>query len=201
MKINSAIYEAIKRNNGMVTTAEVTKLGYSRTLLYNYAKEGLLERCRNGVYKLPDTVWDDMYIIMFCSDKIVFSHEVALYLNGFLEKMPDIYTLTIPNNSMLSNSLQGESICYYIKPELQDLGLIEKSTKYGNKVRCYNAERTICDILRSRSRVGEETVNKAIQSYKAYDKKNLKQLTEYAKKLRIAKVMKKYMKDFAEVLD
>lgn len=35
----------------------------------------------------------------------------------------------------------------------------------GNIVHCYDTERTICDILRSRNRIDEETVISAVKNY------------------------------------
>ena len=52
MPINSKIYEEIKRNNNIITTAKVVELGFSRSLLSKYVKEGLLERSQHGVYTL-----------------------------------------------------------------------------------------------------------------------------------------------------
>ena len=100
MNINQTIYEEIKKNNNMITTSQVLSLGYSKQLLTNYVKEGLLERCRQGVYILPNTVHDDMYTIMLRSDRIVFSHDTALFLNGLSERTPFLHTVTIPTNIM-----------------------------------------------------------------------------------------------------
>jgi hypothetical protein len=47
MDINSEIYEEMKKNNNMITTSQVLSLGYSKTLLTKYIKEGLLERSRH----------------------------------------------------------------------------------------------------------------------------------------------------------
>lgn len=44
MEINALILEEIKRNNNMITTSQVVSLGFSRALLSNYVKEGLLGR-------------------------------------------------------------------------------------------------------------------------------------------------------------
>ena len=82
MKINQVIMNEIKQNNNMITTAQVVALGFSRALLSKYVKAGLLERGRHGVYILPDSVHDDMYTMMLRSDKIIFSHDTALFLNG-----------------------------------------------------------------------------------------------------------------------
>jgi predicted transcriptional regulator of viral defense system len=193
LEINAVIYEEMKHNNNMISTARVTELGFSRALLTSYVKNGLLERSRHGVYTLPDTVHDDMYTLMLRSKQIVFSHDTALFLNGLSERTPFIHTVTIPSNSALPKSLKGECNCYYIKPELHEIGLITKTTTFGNEVRCYDPERTICDILRSRNRLDEETVVSAIKKYASFDKKNLNRLSIYAQQFKVKKDLKKYL--------
>ena len=193
MNINQAIYDEIKKNNNMITTSQVLSLGYSKQLLTNYVKEGLLERCRHGVYTLPNAVHDDMYTLMLRSEKIVFSHDTALFLNGLSERTPFVHTVTIPSNAALPNSLKGECACFYVKPELHDIGIIEKNTTFGNIVRCYNVERTICDFIRCRNRCDEETVISAIKNYASYEKKDLNLLSVYAKQFKVAKELKKYL--------
>jgi predicted transcriptional regulator of viral defense system len=193
LEINAVIYDEMKQNNNMITTARVAELGFSRALLTVYVKNGLLERSRHGVYTLPDTVHDDMYTLMLRSKRIIFSHDTALFLNGLSERTPFIHTVTIPSNSVLPNSLKGECNCYYIKPELHEIGLITKTTTLGNEVRCYNPERTICDILRSRNRLDEETVVSAIKNYASFDKKDLNLLSVYAQQFKVSRELKKYL--------
>lgn len=193
MNINQAIYDEIKKNNDMITTSQVLSLGYSKQLLTNYVKEGLLERCRHGVYVLPNAVHDDMYTLMLRSEKIVFSHDTALFLNELSERTPFMHTITIPSNTTLPNSLKGECLCFYVKPEQHGIGVIEKTTTFRNIVRCYNAERTICDFLRCRRRCDEETVISAIKNYARCEKKDLNLLAVYAKQFKVAKELKKYL--------
>jgi len=193
VKINQVIMEEIKQNNNMITTAQVVALGFSRAVLPKYVKAGLLERGRQGIYILPDSVHDDMYTLMLRSDKIVFSHDTALFLNGLSERTPFEHSVTIPSNCVLSNVLMDECKCYYIKPDLFDVGVVKKKTTFGNEVRCYDAERTICDLLRSRNRIDEETVINAIKKYAAYKEKDLNRLATYAEKFRVGKILKQYM--------
>ena len=134
-------------------------------LLSKYVKEGLLERCRQGVYMLPEETQDDMYILMLSSKKIIFSHDTALFLNGLSDRTPFTHSVTIPSNACLPKAIIGECNCYYVKPELHQLGAIDMKTTFGNVVRCYDAERTVCDLLRSRTRIDEETVIAAIKNY------------------------------------
>lgn len=108
----------------MITTAQVIELGFSKTLLTNYVKAGLLERSRHGVYTLPDSVHDDMYTLMLRSENIVFSHDTALFLHGLFDRTPFEHSVTIPSNATLPGSIAAECNCYYIKPELHQLGVV-----------------------------------------------------------------------------
>lgn len=193
MKINPLILEEIKRNNNIITTSQVVNLGFSRALLSSYVKEGLLERERHGVYILPKSVHDDMYTLMLRSEKIIFSHDSALFLNGLSERTPFEHTVTIPSNASLPNSLREECHCHYIKPEYHQMGVVWKKTTFGNEVRCYDVERTICDLLRSRNKMDDETVIGAIKNYVTYKNKDLNRLAVYAEMLKVYKIVKNYM--------
>ena len=193
MNMNPEIYSAIRANNNMITTSDVLSMGFSRMLLSKYVKEGLLERCRQGVYMLPEETQDDMYILMLSSKKIIFSHDTALFLNGLSDRTPFMHIITIPSNTSLSKSIKEDCVCYYIKPELHKLGMIQEKTTFGNTVNCYNAERTVCDLLRSRNRCDEETVISGVKNYARYADKDLNRLFTYASILRVDKILKKYL--------
>lgn len=193
MSLNQEILETIKANNNIITTAQVRALGYSKTLLTKYVKEGLLDRSRHGVYTLPDAPHDDMYTLSMRSSKIVFSHDTAFFLNGLADRTPFRHSVTIPSNTSLLASIKGECTCYYIKPEPHKVGIIEIKTTFGNIVKCYNPERTICDLLRSRSRLDEELVISAIKNYVNSKEKDLNRLAEYSMMFRVSKEVKKYI--------
>lgn len=68
-----------------------------------------------------------------------------------------------------------------------------RKTTLGNEVRYYNLERTICDLLRSRSRGDEETILSAIKNYAETSNKDLNLLAVYASKFGVDKILKRYM--------
>lgn len=187
MTVNSLIYNTMLQNNNVMTTGDLTQIGVSRTMLSRYVKAGLMQRVRQGTYTLSSEIHDDMYTMMLRSPHIIFSHETALFLNGLSDRTPFIQSLTIPSNASLPKSISGECNCFYVNELLYPLGVIECKTAFGNKVRCYNPERTVCDIVRSRSRLDEETFVMAIRNYAKSQNKNLNLLTEYATKFRILK--------------
>ena len=66
-------------------------------------------------------------------------------------------------------------------------------TPSGNDVPAYDLERTICDVIRSRSRVGTETFLAELKQYAADSRKNLNKLNTYAKQLRVANILRPYL--------
>lgn len=187
MRINPIIYSTMLEQNNMITTAQVLELGFSKMLLSKYVRQGLLTRLRHGIYTMADEVHDHLYTMMLRSDNIVFSHETALFLLGLVDREPDAPCVTIPVDASLPNSLKFDCNCFYIKNELHQMGLASHKTEFGNDVRCYNAERTICDIVRSRSRIDDEVYQTAIRNYAKLPQKNIALLAEYAVKFHILK--------------
>ena len=183
----------MKLNNNIITTKRAIELGFSKALLPKYEKERLIERVRQGIYILPESVHDDMYTLMLRSENIIFSHESALFLLELTERTPFEHSVTIPSDTSLPESVSGECKCYYIQPKLHLLGMIYAKTTFGNQVRCYNAERSICDLLRSRNRMDEETVIGSLKKYAAWKDKNINRLSEYAVTFHIEKKLKSYL--------
>lgn len=191
--MDEKIIATAKQNGNLITTAQVRSIGLSNTMLSKYVDSGSLIRVCHGIYALPDSVIDDMYVLNLRSQKIVFSHESALFLNGISDRTPFSVTVTIPSNATVSADIKRECTCFYIQPDLYELGLEERKTTFGNSVRCYNAERTVCDILRSRSRMDEETVVSAVKNYVLSKDKDLFRLYEYAQKFKVSEQVRKYM--------
>lgn len=187
------IEDFAKRNNNIIRTSQFLQLGISKPTIAKYVRSGELERLAHGIYAITDIVIDDMFIFSLKCKHSIFSHESALFLNNLSERTPFRLTVTIPSNKMLPLAMRNTCDCFYIKTNLFNLGIIEKKTTFGNLVRCYNAERTICDILRSRSRIDEETVVAAIKNYARSKAKDLFRLYEYSKTFKVSAQVRKYM--------
>jgi hypothetical protein len=73
------------------------------------------------------------------------------------------------------------------------MGRTVGQTAFGREIKCYNMERTICDILRSRSQIDIAILTDAIKRYAKRKDKDLPQLMRYAESLRVAKLVRRYM--------
>lgn len=180
-------------HGGIIETKIAAQHGISKAMLHKLYKEKKIERIVKGQYILPDDMQDELLSISKRSEKIIFSHETALYLHGISDRTPFEHTITTPSDCIPSLAIKNECKVYYIKPELFTLGKTTLKTPAGNEVPAYDLERTICDIIRSRNRMGSETVIAALKMYAASPKKDLNKLYAYGKQLKVANILYHYL--------
>lgn len=180
-------------NNGLILTKKAVDNGVSRASLSQLCKDGKISRVAVGQYILSEDLNDEMFSLGIRSNMIIFSHESALFLNGISERTPFEHTVTIPSSKTLARSISSQCKIYYIKDELHELGKTQLLTPMSNMVWAYDIDRTICDIVRSRSRMADEIVLSSLKQYAASSNKNLANLSMYASKMGILQQVRNYM--------
>lgn len=180
-------------HGGMIETKTAAQHGISRAMLSKLCKQNRIYRIAKGQYILPDDMPDELLSISRRSGNIIFSHETALYLHGISDRTPFEHTVTAPSGCIPSTAIKAECKVYYIKPELFELGKTMLRTPAGNEIPAYDLERTVCDVIRSRNKLGTETFLAALKLYAASPKKDLNKLNIYAKKMRVANVLRQYL--------
>lgn len=182
-----------KENGGIIDNKTAASFGISRSLLANLCKENKIQRVVRGQYILTDEIQDELFSLQLRSRQLIFSHETALYLHGISDRFPLEHTVTAQSNKVPSRAIQRDCKIYYIKPELFDLGKTKLFTPFGNEIAAYDLERTVCDVIRSRNRMGSESFLAALKMYAASSNKNLHVLNGYAEAMNIAGIVRKYM--------
>ena len=182
-----------KMHGGIIETRKAAEYGISKAMLYKLCKEEKIYRIVKGQYILPDDMQDELLSISKRSRNIIFSHETALFLHGISDRTPFEHTVTAPSDCIPSAAIKSECKVYYIKPELFELGKTSLKTPAGNEVPAYDLERTICDVIRGRNKLGTETFLAALKLYAASPKKDLNKLHAYATKMRVANILRQYL--------
>ncbi len=185
MRLADSISEILAKQGGMLTSQDVSHCGLSRTMLQKYVENGLLEHRGRGVYVRPGEVEDELFFLSRQQPRLVFSHLTALFLHGLSDRTPLVNDVTIASDTTISAHMRNAVRCFYSPPDVVALGRTTVRTSFGNEVPCYDAERTICDIVRRRSRLDDESVLAGLRSY-AMSRKNLNRLAEYAQRLGVA---------------
>lgn len=191
--IKDKLLEIMQNNNGFITTKEAAKNNISREHLSKLTQKGIIERARIGVYKLCDVENDMCYIYQIKHPPTIVSHLTAMYLHGFLEEEPKNIDFTV--YSKYTDDRRDKSIkLHYVNYELHDFGLTEIKTKHGNVVKTYDLERSVCDIIKSNTKIDERLFYIALKNYFDSDKFDVNKLRDYAQKLSVTKKLEKYIK-------
>lgn len=193
MTKQAAVLDFVQNGNGMITTAKAVENGISRGMLGYMVKKGALLRVSRGVYALPE-VWEDEFLNLQSRFKRgIFSHETALFLWDLTDRTPLAYHMTFPTNYNLSNPKKEGIRCFQAKREIYSLGVESTNSPAGNPVKCYSAERTLCDILRPNYAAEIQIVSEAFKRYARRNQKNIPLLSEYAKQLGVEKRVRAYL--------
>ena len=186
------ILKIMKNNNELITPAQLEEKGISRVYLSNMEKEGIIERIERGVYVTKDFKYDEYYLFQLKYPKAIFSYNTALYFYEMTERTPIKMDVTVYREYNPHRFKDFVNV-YKVSKELYDLGVIEKKSPQGMKVKTYNLERTVCDIIRDKDSIDIEIRNKAIKKCIKNKEFNASKMFEYAKKMNIYDKVKNYM--------
>ena len=171
----------------IVKTADFVSAGLTNYDVAKLCKQGHIERIRNGFYQLPKNgdIKEEQLIATFLPQGVV-CVESALFHYGYSDFAPREWAIAIPRSfSRTIKQMQEVPVkAYYIQEKYCDLG---KTTDEFNGVMLpiYDRERTICDCFKYRTKLDNELFNKALNAYVSDNKKNLRNLSKYAKQMRV----------------
>ena len=186
------IEELMKKNNGYITSKELDMLDIHRIYLSIMQEKGIIEKVAPGIYIDSNKIEDNYYVFGLSMPNVIFSHMTALYFHGLSIKAPnEIYDITV-KRSYNSSHLKKHNV-FYVDNDIYELGLTSVETPMGNKVKVYDIERCICDIIRSKNRMDSEHIKHSVREYIKRKDKNLVKLSSYAEKLGIKEVVMDYV--------
>ena len=187
------VLNLIKENKGIISTAEIVKQGIDNKYLSILTQKGLIERASRGVYILPDVIEDELYAISVRCKKGIYSHETALFLHDLSDRTPLNFSITLPKGYNPSSLKDLSLEFFYVSPALHSLGKIRILSPHGKKINAYDLERTICDLVRSKTRMDIQVFTDALKRYSKRKDKDVSQLMKYARKFKIEQKMREYM--------
>ena len=184
--------EVITAKGGIAKSADFVAAGMRSADVVNLCNSGFLARVRHGYYRLADIQEiSEARLISTLIPKGIVCVESALFHYGYSDFSPREWSIAVPRTAYraVKNIEEFPIKAYYIQKGFLDIG---KSTSNFNGVilPLYDRERTICDCFKYRTKLDNEIFNKAVNAYAADEKKNLANLSKYAKEMKLyTKVM------------
>lgn len=175
---------------GIFRRKDMTLSQYKKILLE--VDKGEVIRLRRGVYASPEVIMSSIVDI----DRIVPGGILCLYsawaIHLLTTQIPDAWYVAVKNNRRVGLPELPKINLVYISENILDLG-IDTIEIEGVKNKVYDIERSVCDAIKYRNKIGMDVMSEILNSYLNRQNRNIKKLIEYADKLRVRKILNNYL--------
>ncbi len=184
--------EIFKQHNNVMSTAELTSNKIYYADIQKLLDANMIEKVKRGYYHWIDhSNSSEVVIINSLFPDAVLCMNTALFYYGYSDRSPAEWHFAIDKNvSKQRVKIDYPFIrAYRTEPRLLCIGKT-KGNIDGEEVYIYDKDRTICDCLKNMNRMDKEIFNKAVQGYVSDPRKNIPNLMQYAKELRVQRKVK-----------
>lgn len=172
----------IQNDNGIIRADRDNNTEYRKILAA--VKEGELVRLRNGLYANPEALAGSIVDI----DAIIPEGILCLYsawsYYTLTTQAPDAFYVAVSRSRKIKLPEFPDIKPVFQRDDLLEIGKTEIEGQ-GIKVLITDIERSVCDAVKYRNKIGIDVMTEIIDNYLRRTDRNLSRLTEYAKKLRV----------------
>lgn len=176
---------------GFVSSSQLMESGvYYKAL--RATNRGELIKVRQGVYATPETLVSNMIDV----EKLIPNGIICLFsawsYYGLTDTIPPAFCIAIEAKRKVVAPQFVPIHFYYWKKENLEFG-ITKAEISNYIVRITDLERSVCDAIKYRNKVGLDICSEILQNYLSRTQRNIPRLVEYAKRLRVYKTLSLYL--------
>lgn len=186
MSHSETIINYMKNNKGYITNKAVKDMGIPTIYLTRMVKNNELNKVKRGIYVLPHVFEDELYTYYLKYQKIIYTGNTALVLNGMSNRSLRRIECNVLYNYNTHRIMEID--VYRVNEMVYNLGKVFIETDFGNMVPTYDKERVLCDIF-AHDYLDSEALNYAIKSARS-NKIDYEKLYEYAIKLNVYQKIK-----------
>lgn len=186
-----SIIDTLQQQGGFITTGEVKSRGEYEQLRHA-AEEGNLVRIRKGVYAETSALANNMIDVERIVPRGVLCLYSAFSHHGLSTQVPSSTCIAIDARRKVRLPDYPIIDLYYWKKEYLEFGIMQKKIS-GYDVLITDLERTVCDAVKYRNKIGLDVCGEVIDSYLKKDNRNISLLHEYAQKLRVKNILTTYL--------
>lgn len=152
----------LKNNHGVITSADCLRNKIPSIYLTRMVLEGHLYRSQRGIYINNSGDYDDYYFFQLRFNKGIFSYQSALYFHEMSDRIPFQKEITL-YKGYNPHTIPSDVVTHFVNKDIYELGVIEIKTQFGNSIRVYDKEKTICDLIKNRNKTDVEILKKALK--------------------------------------
>lgn len=187
--------EIINMSNGYVSAKEFNKVGLNSYDISHLTESGYIDRVKRGLYRKCNV--NDEYNEMVEVSKIVPNGFIcllsALAYYELTTYIPSEYQVAVHVDAHKTKLTEYPPIKLYFFSDTRFNTGASNIEVCGSAVNIYDIEKTLCDCIFYRNKIGTDIVKEALDNYIKRKSKNIPRLLEYAEKLRVKSTLKTYL--------
>lgn len=186
--MRQSLLERFKQNGGFLRTAD-SLTAAEKYHLRKLIKNGIVSRVKRGLFRLNDSprVFQEAEVArmipngIFCTFTAWSYYELTTHVSAE-------YHIAIPRTIKIVLPGYPPVKLYYYGIETFDIGKTSAEIN-GSLVNVYDIERSVCDAVKFRNKIGTDLLSEILHNYVRRKDKNLDKLLKYATGLRISNTL------------
>lgn len=188
----------VDSGNGIIyRTKDLNEKGISNYVISKMIDQGSLVKVCHGIYAVDDIKELHVTDINVMVENGVISLMSAAMYYKLIDGSVTRCTLTLDRDQKPPKIPYDIFAYIYTTSGLYGIGLNVIDCQ-GRKIKIYDVERTVCDILKHRNKYDKKVVNQIFINYLKRPDKDIEKLIDYSKQLRIYNVVKQYLEILGE---
>ena len=178
-----------------ITREELHDSGYSQYKISRLVDEEKLIPINKNYFENPDYKGEinDHYCVNAYAPKGVICLISAAVYHGLTTSRELHIDVALPRRSRIPSISEQPVIQYYLFSDERYNTGITTVIEGENSFKIYDIEKTVCDLLFYRNKLGFEPLAEVLKNYLSSKDRDLNKLMNYAEKLRCGKLMKQYL--------
>lgn len=178
-----------------ISRDELYKDGYTNYKINLYVQEGQLVPLNRKYFENTQYIgaFNEYYSVPAYCEKGVICLLSAATFHELTTSWPIVLDVAIPRKSRVPKSPDWPKMHYYLFSETRYNTGITTIIEGGNQFLIYDREKTVCDILFYRNKLGFEVAIEVLKNYVSRSDRDINKLMRYAEQLRCSKLLRNYL--------
>lgn len=191
-RIEMNITEYMALNGGYISSADAKKVSLYNQLLYG-TRAGQIVRVRRGVYALNNGLAKQMIDVETLIPGGVLCLYSAWSYHELTTQIPQAYHIAVERTRRVTLPVFPPIELSFMTQKAYELGIIEVEID-GFKVKVYDLEKSVCDAIKYRNKIGLDVSSEIFNNYLSRKDRDITRLYEYASLLRVGKKIDELIK-------
>jgi predicted transcriptional regulator of viral defense system len=194
--LQGKIKSVFESGHGYARLRDLTDAAIHPYQLRKLETGGKIVKVARGLYRWDShPIANEMTEVSHLVPKGVFCLFSALAFYELTTYVPHQHHLAIERSQKATLPTYPPIKLYFWSRKAQETGIITQPVdgETINTIRIYDREKTLCDTIKYRHKVGKDLTNEVLRNYLKRKDRNLDKLLSYAKVLRVHKILQEYL--------